>query len=67
MHEHEHLMLMIIFIWIVISRVQTLSHLMSDVAAGRMDKVVHVGHIPRELPGTFFTEGKVNQQGNLQY
>ncbi len=58
---------MIIFTWIIISRVQTtLSHLMSDVAAGRIDKVVHVGHIPRELPGTFFTEGTANQQGNLQ-
>ena len=36
---------------------------MSDVAAGK-DKVV--GHIPRELPGTFFTEETANQQGNLQ-
>ncbi len=33
---------------------------MSDVAAGRMDKVV--GHIPRELPGTFFTEGTANKE-----
>ncbi len=37
-----------------------------DVAAGWMDKVV--GHIHRELSGTFFTEGTANQQGtcNLQ-
>ncbi len=36
---------------------------MSDVAAGRMDKVV--GHIPRELPGTFFTEGTDQQTSKL--
>ena len=35
-----------------------------DVAAGRMNKVV--GHIPRELSATLFTEGTANQQGNLQ-
>ncbi len=49
----------------IISRLQTKSLLMSelDVPAGRMDKVVcHI--IPRELSGTFFTEGTAHQQGN---